>query len=123
MPANFLVPKIGRPSVMTQLVVSKLEYAFSIGSTVTEACGFAGITRQTLYEFIEKDKLFADRIESLREQPVLKARETIVQRLNDPEFAKYYLSKKRPDEFGEQTNPGVLVPVQVNVNSDRERFK
>lgn len=40
-----------------------------------------------------------DRFEQLRDKPVLKARATVVAALHTPEVAKWYLERRRKDEF------------------------
>ena len=90
----------GRPTVVTPSVVIKLEQAFSIGASITEACIYADISRNTIYEYMKTHPEFQDRIDELQERPILKARQTVVQSLNDPVHAFRYLEKKRKSEFG-----------------------
>lgn len=94
----------GRPTVMTQDTVNKLEYAFSIGASAEEATHYAGISRQTFYVWLKEHPEYSDRIEDLRMKPVLKARVTLFNSLNDPHHAKWYLKKKRTEEFGDQVD-------------------
>jgi hypothetical protein len=100
------MPKIkdkgGRPTVMTPDTVNKLEYAFSIGASAEEATHYAGISRNTFYEWLKRNPQYQDRIDDLRMKPVLKARVTLFNSLNDPHHAKWYLKKKRIEEFGDQ---------------------
>lgn len=93
--------KGGRPTVMTNEVVAKLEQAFSLGCSDIEACLFAGISKQTLYDYQKIHPEFADRKEELKEKLVLKARTVIATALNnnDETTAKWYLERKRKDEF------------------------
>ena len=92
--------RVGRPTVMTKEVVNKLEQVFAIDGSVEEACSYADISRQTFYEHLKVNPEFSDRIEELRQRPVLKARQTVVKALNDPNQAFRYLEKKRRKEFG-----------------------
>ena len=94
---------VGRPSSMTPEVVNKLEQAFAIDSTVIEACSYADISRETFYNWLEKNPKFNDRIQRLRQRPVLKARQTIVQNIEQPEHAKWYLERKVKKEFALRT--------------------
>ena len=91
----------GRPTVMTQDVVSKLEEAWSMGCSDLEACLFADISKQTLYDYQAKFPEFVDRKERLKESLVLKARAVIANSLNnkDENTAKWYLERKKKDEF------------------------
>ena len=85
---------------MTSEVLLKLEDAFSISATDKEACFYAGISPTTLYSYQEKNPEFTERKEALKNKPNLKARQTIVQQLDDVRVAEWWLEKKRPDEFG-----------------------
>ena len=89
----------GRPIVLTPEVVSKLEMAFSIDSTVTEACAFAEISRESFYRHLKINPTFSDRIEQLRQKPMLKARNVIIGALDDPDTAKWYAERKAKNEF------------------------
>lgn len=91
----------GRPTIMTPELVNKLEIAFSMGCTDLEACLFANISKQTLYNYQDKNPEFVDRKEMLKEKLILKARSVIAESLNkkDENTAKWYLERKRKDEF------------------------
>ena len=91
--------KIGRPPKFTDEVVNKLEEVFSLDGTVGEACFYAGISRQTYYDWIKENPDLVDRFDALRENPILKARRSVVNGLIDPEFALKYLERKRKAEF------------------------
>lgn len=98
--------KEGRPIEFTEEVVKKLEDAFALDCSVSEACFYANITRQTYYNHVKEDaeegstqrELF-DRFESLRNKPILKARQTIIKSLDNPQQAQWYLERKRKVEF------------------------
>ncbi|MCP3888516.1 MAG: hypothetical protein GY702_06540 [Desulfobulbaceae bacterium] len=44
-----LKPKPGRPTVVTQSVIDKLEQAFIVDANVTQACFTAEVTRESYY--------------------------------------------------------------------------
>lgn len=93
--------QMGRPSVMTQDVVRKLEYAFVYDSTVEEACLYAGISRDTYYNFCKKFPDFSDRIEQLRNATTFVLRKRVVLgAMEDANLAFKYLERKLPQEFG-----------------------
>lgn len=98
-PKDYL--KVGRPTVMTPEVVSKLEQAFSMGCSDLEACLFADISKQTLYDYQAKHPEFVDRKAMLKETLILKARSVIATSLNnkDENTAKWLLERKRKQEF------------------------
>lgn len=102
--------KGGRPIEFTKDVVNKLEQAFSLDCTVSEACLYADISRQTYYTYVDekakegsKKKQLFDRFEELRQRPFLKARQTIVKNLDQPEHAKWYMERKKKMEFAPRT--------------------
>jgi hypothetical protein len=98
---------IGRPTVMTPATVSKLEEAFAYGCSDSEACFYADISKQTLYEYQKKNPEFIDRKEALKERPILAARQKVVQEIaNDVKNAQWYLERKRKDEFSQRTEIG-----------------
>lgn len=90
----------GRPTVMDNLSIKKLEEVFAIGGTDEEACFFANISMATLYNYQKKHPEFLERKEALKQRPILKARTTVVASLDDPIIAMRYLEKKKRDEFG-----------------------
>ena len=96
------INKLGRKTVMTDLVLGKLEYAFSLGCTDLEACLHADIHPDTLYEYQRKNPEFSERKKMLKTKLVLKARETIAKNMDDPKIAKWFLEKQLPKEFGPQ---------------------
>lgn len=71
------IKKIGRPSKITPSIVRKLEEAFQHGSTVTEACFFSGISRETYYAHYKVDVQFSDRINRSRSWLIMKAKHNI----------------------------------------------
>ena len=81
---------------------AKLQEAAAWGASIEEMAFFCGITKKTIYNWFEKDPAFAEEVERLRETPILKARRTIVEALNDPEHAKWFLARKRKKEFSER---------------------
>ncbi len=88
---------------MTDAIVGKLEYAFSIDATISEGCSYAGISRDTYYEWIKNNKELSDRFEQLRLKPIFEARITLIKGIkNNPELALKYLERKRRSEFNPQ---------------------
>ena len=73
----------GRPTVMTDNVVSKLEQAFEWGCTDVEACIHAGISKQSLYDYCKKYPAFTDRKELLKDTPILMAKEIQSEKLKE----------------------------------------
>lgn len=103
----------GRPTLLTEEVRRKIEEVAALDGTIEEMAYYSGIHRTTLYLWLKEDKEFFDRIQSLRERPILKARQTIVKALDNPDHAFKYLEKKRKKEFGNA----------IDVTSDNEKLE
>jgi hypothetical protein len=78
--------KGGRPTVMTDEVIRKLESAFLVGATDLEACVHADISKTSLYEYCQKNEEFAERKETLKNQPTLKAKMIVDSALDDKDL-------------------------------------
>lgn len=91
--------RVGRPTDMTPTTVTKLIAAFNNGFNVSEACYYAGISRQTYYRWLEADSDFSDIMEHARQAPNRKAKEIVVQAINggDAQLAFRYLQARDPD--------------------------
>lgn len=92
--------EVGRPTVVTDEVLRKLEAAFALGCTDLEACVFADISKTALYDYQKSHPEFAERKEFLKEKPFLKARTTIIESLSDPNHAFKFMERKKKAEFG-----------------------
>jgi hypothetical protein len=92
----------GRPTKVTPDVLAKWEQAFALGCTDTEACLYADVSVDVLYDYQRKNLEFAKRKERLKENPMLKARTTVVGALGEVEHAKWYLERKKKDEFAQK---------------------
>lgn len=91
----------GRPTVMTDELVNKLEYGFMKGLNTTECCHYADISRQTFYNYCEDNPGFMDRIEELKSNPSTKAKLNIVEAIEqgDADLSKWWLERRNKDEF------------------------
>jgi len=88
------------PKFKYAIVVRKLTDAFSIGCTVSEACLYAGISRDTYYRWVKNNKTLSDKFKQLLETPILKARQELVKGIDgNPELALKFLERKKKDEF------------------------
>lgn len=89
---------VGRPTVMTQQTIDKIEYVFAMGGTDIEACLYADISHQTLYDYQEKHPEFIERKINLKQTPMLKARTTILKALDsDTNTARWYAERRDPE--------------------------
>ncbi len=95
--------KVGRPAIVTEDVLRKLEEAFAMGCTDKEACLYANIGQTTFYAYQGDNLEFLKRKDELKETPVLRARTTILNNLKDPDTAKWFLERKKKDEFSSRS--------------------
>lgn len=91
----------GRPSVMTQEIIQKLEFAFCVGATDLEACGHAQIAPATLYNYQNDNPDFLERKKILKQGLVFRSRLNMAGDINtgNVETSKWYLERKKKDEF------------------------
>lgn len=95
---------MARPTKMTEAVLGKLEQAFAYGASDKEACFYAGINPDTMYEYQKTHPEFTERKEALKERPILDARQKVVGDIkNDVKVAQWYLERKRKKEFSIRT--------------------
>lgn len=91
--------KTGRPTVITAETLGKLKQGFLMGLSDEEACLFANIGTRTLYDYQAANPSFSQDKTEWKNNPVLKAKTTIYNKLHDTETAKWYLERKKKDEF------------------------
>ena len=95
---------VGRPTILDDLTLKKLEEAFAYGASDVEACFYADISHQTLYNYQKKHPEFVERKEALKLHPVLLARKTVVKAIEtDSDLAFKYLERKQKSEFAART--------------------
>lgn len=121
----------GRPTVMTPEILRKIEEVAALDGSVEEMAYYAGIHRATLYRWLNDNEELRDRIDELRERPILKARQTIVGALDQPDHAFRYLERKRAKEFMPQSKinhgggvtltPGQITPEVEDVKNRYEQ--
>lgn len=97
--ANNEQNNVGRPTIMTEIIIGKLESAFKIGANDREACAYANINPDTLYEYQKKHPEFTEQKAIWKQNPILKAKQTVFRNLEEPNTAKWYLERKCKDEF------------------------
>lgn len=107
----------GRPTVMTDEIIENLKQAFLMDCTDEEACQNAGISPGTLYNYQRENAWFLQEKELWKQNPFLKARQTVYNALNDPLNARWYLERKKKKEFSvrnELTGPdGTELPTPI----------
>ncbi|WP_299081645.1 hypothetical protein [uncultured Paraglaciecola sp.] len=112
----------GRPTVMTDEVVAKLEEGFELGFNKTEACLHAGIARSVLYDYIDATKGYSDRIDVLRTRPSMKAKRVISGAMDqgDAQTARWLLEKTNKDynpktQLDHTTSDGSMKPTTIEI--------
>jgi hypothetical protein len=88
---------------MTEETLRKLDEVFAIDGSIEEACYYANISPDTYYRWVKEKPELSERFKRLRERPVLKARQTVVKSLDQPEYAFKYLERKKKNEFAQRT--------------------
>ena len=103
----------GRPTVITPNVVSLLVASFHSGLTVREACWQSGISHEAYYTRLRSNKQFADIMSRAQAQPTCKAKQVVVEAINNGDIgaSKWWLERKVSDEFGRSPDIKVVKPV------------
>ena len=102
MNSNIRTNKAGRPSVINEDIMRKLEAGLATGFSISASCHFAGISTSTFYEHKALDSEFRDRVRWAEEWATYRARQVILKAIDDGnvDAAKWFLSKKARMEFG-----------------------
>ena len=58
---------VGRPPVLTYKTMVKLADAIQHNSTITEACRYTGISRDTFYRYMKIQPVFAEKMIAAKE--------------------------------------------------------
>ncbi len=92
---------VGRPiSLEDPEIKAKFLTAMSFNMSIEACSAYAGIAKQTYYNYIEKNPGFLDEIEQKRHIPYHKAVKAIIDNFeDDPHLALKYLERKYKDEF------------------------
>ena len=91
---------VGRPTLFTPESIAKLEHAFLLGCTDLEACFYADVSKTALYNYQNANPEFVERKEKLKENPIFKARKSVIDGLEEsPELALKFLERKCKEEF------------------------
>ena len=109
---------MGRPTVITEEVVRKLEQAFADGFNVVEACFNTGISRDTYYRHLDANTEFSYRMNSAQSNLTSKAKSNIAKAINNGDVgtSRWYISREdRKDEYNSTAEP----PKPVRMIKDR----
>lgn len=121
----------GRPTVINEKVLAKLQEAFLWGASDVEACLYAEIDTATLYRYQEKTPNYASKKAEWKENPALLARRNVFKSIEDEQNSrskdklnsKWYLERKVKSEFSQrqEVTGDNGSPIQIKttvVNSD-----
>lgn len=113
-----MAEKVGRPTVMTEEVIEKLEELFLKGLTDREACLIANIHPATLYNYCSEHPDFLERKELLKEQIKTQAKLNVAEAIEnkDVDMSKWYLERKAKDEFSTKQEISADVDSDVKIN-------
>jgi len=115
--------KNGRPTVFTSEVISKIEEIAALDGRVKEIAHFAGVGQSNLYAYIADNPAFKERLESLKQAPVLKARRTVINSLENVSSAQWYLERKARNEYGSKPESDNTVINNVFINAIQDDVK
>ena len=108
-------------------VLSKLEEAAALDASLGETLYYADISQSSYYRYLEANPKFRERLQKLRERPILLARQTVVKKMVDSYGnAIDYLRRKKRDEFGDSidvTTKGESMNEYKSMTSDELRAR
>ena len=110
--------KVGRPTVMTEDMIGKLELLFAKGLTDREACLIADINPSTLYDYCNEHPDFSERKELLKEKVKIQAKLNIAESIENKDIddSKWYLERKAKDEFSAKQIIDADVSSEITIN-------
>ena len=100
----------GRPTKMTEATVKKLDEAFAVGCSDLEACLYAGISKQTLYNYQDENPEYIDRKETLKQNLKMHSKFNLgksITKEKDVDDSKWYLERKCKDEFSTKSEQDI----------------
>lgn len=120
--------KVGRPLKINDEELRKLETAFKMGCLNREACAYADIPESTFYDYIKAHPEFSEKMIKWKQNPILKAKHTIYQNLDNEKTAQWYLERKCKDEFStkqevEAVNTNIDIKDEKIINKVMEKLK
>jgi len=95
----------GRPTLYSEEAVKKLESIFQVGGTVDEAVSYAGISKQTYYDWIDRHDGLLTKMEAAQHYADVVAKNVVVDNIvknRDVGTAKWWLEKRQFKEASVQ---------------------
>ena len=95
----------GRPESIDKETIERLIDGFSKDFNVAECCRYANIYTSVYYGFINRHPEYRELFESCRQDNGIKAKNILQNSLvdGDKETAKWYLERRRKDEYSTKT--------------------
>jgi hypothetical protein len=86
---------MARPTKWSNEIVGKLEEGFIAGLNVSQACFYAGISRDTYYSRLTAEPEFSDRMKQCKESLIIQSKLNIASAINngDVNLSKWYINK------------------------------
>lgn len=92
-----------RTNKLSPDTIKKLEEAAGVRLNVKESCAYAEIHRDTYYDWMKRVPGLSDRLDDLRENPIIRAKRRIIGQLDiDTNAAFRFLEKEKPEDYGEK---------------------
>ena len=116
-----------RSTKKTPECVKKLEEILRLDGTITEACSYANISRETYYNWLENDLEFSDKMADAGDYAFIEARRTINKAIKEGDWKlaldilrrrdSRYKDKGETNHSGEITLGGILNELWDKSNS------
>ncbi len=90
---------------LTDKMLSDLTTGFNNDFTVEECCRYAGISKETYYQWLKLSDEFAGMMDRAKDFVFIAAKRNLVKSINngDNEASKWYLSKRQKALFADRT--------------------
>lgn len=113
----------GRPHSFTEENIRKIEEVAALDGSVEEMASYADVHPATIYRYMQVNEEFRNRIEKLRQRPILKARQEVVKRIGESYAnAIDYLKRKRKLEFSERIETDITTKGEALPGADVEEL-
>ena len=106
-------------SKLTPENILKLEQVYSLDASFGEVATYLDVAPQTIYNWEKANPKLFEKLHRLSEKPVLKARQTVIQKLGENySDAMDYLSRKKKSEFSTRQEVSGELNVKVEKLSE-----
>lgn len=115
----------GRKEKITKDILTKLEDAFTNAFSDEQSCSYVGISTTTLFRYETKHPEFRKRKALLKQRPDIKAKQTIVSNLGNPNDAWRWLERRDPEfkPTSRLEHAGSIEVADITANMSEEEKK